>query len=130
MKLTTKASIQISIFLILDILNIISASVKIVKRPRNNLYRNDAVYNNDNKAYDKTYFFEYRVHGADSVYHGEAQYFGQSEYRNNKQVSGKYYVQLPDGRVQVVKYSVDADSGYVADVSYVYPSSNIIPSLQ
>merc|ERR1712066_452752 len=32
--------------------------------------------------------------------------------------SGSYYVNLPDSRVQKVTYSVNADGGYIAEVSY------------
>lgn len=44
--------------------------------------------------------------------------FGQNEGRDGYATSGKYYVLLPDGRVQTVTYSVDGKSGYVADVQY------------
>ncbi|XP_068209984.1 cuticle protein 21-like [Palaemon carinicauda] len=44
--------------------------------------------------------------------------FGHQETRDGDDTQGSYYVQLPDGRLQTVKYYVDGDSGYVADVSY------------
>ena len=63
----------------------------------------------------------------------------QCSYRTNSltrdletkilKLSGKYYVQLPDGRVQVVKYRVTKDSGYVADVSYINPSAKTLPAI-
>ncbi|XP_042875665.1 pro-resilin-like [Penaeus japonicus] len=44
--------------------------------------------------------------------------FGHQESRDGDDTQGSYYVQLPDGRLQTVKYFVDGDSGYVAEVSY------------
>ena len=44
--------------------------------------------------------------------------FGQSETRDGAATSGSYYVALPDGRTQKVVYTVNGDSGYIADVSY------------
>jgi hypothetical protein len=44
--------------------------------------------------------------------------FGHSESRDGDRTDGQYYVLLPDGRVQYVKYYVDGYSGYVAEVSY------------
>ena len=45
--------------------------------------------------------------------------YGHDEKRDNYATSGSYRVALPDGRTQVVSYSVsDAFSGYVADVKY------------
>ncbi|XP_068209989.1 cuticle protein 7-like [Palaemon carinicauda] len=53
--------------------------------------------------------------------------FGHQETRDGDNTQGSYYVQLPDGRLQTVKYYVDGDSGYVAEVSYQgearYPDS-------
>ena len=37
--------------------------------------------------------------------------FGQHETRNGANTSGSYYVQLPDGRLQKVSYSVDGYGG-------------------
>ena len=44
--------------------------------------------------------------------------FGQSETRDGPATSGSYFVVLPDGRTQKVVYTVNGDSGYIADVSY------------
>ncbi|XP_068210720.1 pro-resilin-like [Palaemon carinicauda] len=44
--------------------------------------------------------------------------FGHQETRDGDYTQGSYYVQLPDGRLQTVKYSVNDDSGYVAEVTY------------
>ncbi|XP_068210492.1 pro-resilin-like [Palaemon carinicauda] len=44
--------------------------------------------------------------------------FGHQETRDGDDTQGSYYVQLPDGRLQTVKYSVNDDSGYVAEVTY------------
>ncbi|XP_066948368.1 pro-resilin-like [Macrobrachium rosenbergii] len=53
--------------------------------------------------------------------------FGHQETRDGDNTQGSYYVQLPDGRLQTVKYFVDGDSGYVAEVTYQgearYPDS-------
>lgn len=44
--------------------------------------------------------------------------YGHAERRNGDTTEGMYRVLLPDGRVQVVTYSVIGDSGFVATVSY------------
>ncbi|XP_064122623.1 pro-resilin-like [Macrobrachium nipponense] len=44
--------------------------------------------------------------------------FGHQETRDGDDTQGSYYVELPDGRLQTVKYFVDGDSGYVAEVNY------------
>merc|ERR1712036_96608 len=66
--------------------------------------------------YDETpkpYAFEYGV--ADD-YSGAR--FAQSGNTDGKVTSGSYTVNLPDGRVQTVTYTVDDYAGYVADVKY------------
>ena len=45
--------------------------------------------------------------------------FAQNEKRDGYNTAGEYRVALPDGRTQIVTYSVaDGYSGYVADVRY------------
>ena len=43
--------------------------------------------------------------------------FGHKESSDGAVVTGTYYVQLPDGRMETVNYKADAN-GYVAEVSY------------
>ena len=51
--------------------------------------------------------------------------YGQTESRDGYNTQGEYFVNLPDGRLQKVTYTVLGDAGYVADVTYtgeaVYP---------
>jgi len=68
------------------------------------------------------YHYEYKVHD-DKVYLD----FGAEEEGDGKDnVHGFYHVQLPDGRLQKVTYTVNGYSGYIADVTYdgeaVHPS--------
>ncbi|XP_069977407.1 pro-resilin-like [Penaeus vannamei] len=59
------------------------------------------------------YDFSYAVNDPAS-----ANDFGHQEARDGDHTQGSYYVLLPDGRVQRVTYSVNGDSGYVAEVTY------------
>merc|ERR1719513_523452 len=68
------------------------------------------------------YHYEYKVHD-DKEYLG----FGAEEEGDGKDnVVGFYHVQLPDGRLQKVTYTVNGYGGYIADVTYdgkaVHPS--------
>ena len=54
--------------------------------------------------------------------------FGAKEARDGYLTNGKYYVNLPDGRLQTVTYTVDGGNGYVPVVEYSgeaqYPAEN------
>ncbi|XP_068220658.1 cuticle protein 21-like [Palaemon carinicauda] len=59
------------------------------------------------------YSFKYDVNDPDSEVN-----FDHGEKRDGPQAQGSYSVKLPDSRVQRVTYTVDGDSGYVAEVTY------------
>ena len=61
------------------------------------------------------YSYGYSVHGprlSDPRY-------DKTETRIGGMTEGGYSVDLPDGRTQIVTYTVRGDEGYVAKVSYV-----------
>merc|ERR1719215_1719815 len=67
-------------------------------------------------AYDGPAVYQYGYAVADD-YSGAN--FAQNENRDGYATNGEYRVALPDGRTQIVTYSVaDGYSGYVADVRY------------
>lgn len=44
--------------------------------------------------------------------------FNHVEDSDGKDVTGEYSVLLPDGRMQIVRFTVDPVNGYQADVTY------------
>ncbi|KAK8392536.1 hypothetical protein O3P69_014729 [Scylla paramamosain] len=44
--------------------------------------------------------------------------YAHQETRNGDNTQGYYFVQLPDGRLQKVTYSVQGNSGFLAEVTY------------
>ncbi|XP_042893526.1 pro-resilin-like, partial [Penaeus japonicus] len=75
--------------------------------------------------YDYNYAVEDHYSGND---------FGHQEARDGYNTQGSYYVLLPDGRLQKVTYTVNGDSGFVAEVSYEgeakYPEYKPAPAYQ
>ncbi|CAO1305763.1 unnamed protein product [Diamesa tonsa] len=65
--------------------------------------------NNDFKQYRFSYAVKDHTSGDD---------FSHTQRQQNGAVQGNYQVQLPDGRMQIVKYTADDVNGYRADVSY------------
>ncbi|XP_042858839.1 pro-resilin-like [Penaeus japonicus] len=72
-----------------------------------------AQYGSSEPVDPASYTFSYDANDAQS-----GNQYGHAEQRDGPQSSGEYRVLLPDGRTQVVQYSVEGDSGYVAKVSY------------
>ncbi|XP_068207161.1 putative per-hexamer repeat protein 5 [Palaemon carinicauda] len=62
---------------------------------------------------DASYSFRYDV---EDPYAGN--YFGHHEERDGDYTAGAYHVLLPDGRRQKVSYTVNGDSGFVAQIEY------------
>ena len=77
------------------------------------------------EGHPRPYQYQY---GVSDAYSGSQ--FTEAQAQDEKGVVvGSYSVALPDGRLQVVKYTADPYGGYVAEVSYegqaVYP--DIVP---
>merc|ERR1712110_800624 len=67
-------------------------------------------------SYDEPAAYNYQ-YGVQDSYSGAN--FGQNEHRDGYATNGEYRVALPDGRTQIVTYTVaDGYSGYIADVKY------------
>ncbi|XP_053647832.1 cuticle protein 7-like [Cherax quadricarinatus] len=60
-----------------------------------------------------SYNFQYGVKDDQGGAH-----FGQDETYDGHLIKGSYYIALPDGRMQTVKYQADHVIGYVADVEF------------
>nr|CAH7723064.1 unnamed protein product [Callosobruchus chinensis] len=67
----------------------------------------------------KNYAFSYKV--VDSATGDD---FSHSQVRTAKTTNGEYRVRLPDGRIQIVKYTADKN-GYKADVRYEEDSRTV-----
>ena len=74
------------------------------------------VYQYDHHPYH--YSYGYSVYGP-GLYGGAGPRFDKTESRIGGVTEGGYTVDLPDGRTQIVSYTVRGDQGYVAKVSYV-----------
>nr|XP_027214641.1 cuticle protein 19-like [Penaeus vannamei] len=59
------------------------------------------------------YDFSY---GVNDAYSGTPH--GHEESRDGQFTKGIYYVQLPDGRLQQITYTVDGDSGFLAELKH------------
>lgn len=75
----------------------------------NYLDETEPLTTHDKKRYRFSYAVKDGISGDD---------FSHTQNQENGAVHGSYKVHLPDGRVQVVKYTADDVHGYRADVTY------------
>merc|ERR1712223_1446805 len=87
---------------------------KIVYQPQPATYKPAAPYVDQYADTPAVYTWEYAV--KDDYTSND---FGAKESRDGYLTNGKYYVALPDGRLQTVTYTVDGGTGYVPVVEYV-----------
>ncbi|XP_068210418.1 cuticle protein 8-like [Palaemon carinicauda] len=95
------------------------ASVTVADEQPSNLYEPpetqpaSSEYSSEEINEPAKYDFEFAV---EDGYSGAN--FNHQEEREEDNTQGSYSVLLPDGRRQTVKYHVDGDSGYVAEITY------------
>merc|ERR1712029_1226679 len=88
----------------------------VVHKPVHHAAPYHAPAHHDKPAYDGPAVYQFGYAVADD-YSGAS--FAANENRDGYATAGEYRVALPDGRTQIVTYSVgDAYTGYVADVKY------------
>ena len=91
-----KAIKQVSVLCLIITLNIITDPATSAIRNSRPLHKRTSYshgqgHSHNHIKYDNAYFYDYRIHGADNKHHGEDQYFGQSEYRNDNKVSKFFF---------------------------------------
>lgn len=74
------------------------------------------------EEYASQYRFGYRVRDEHA-----GNDFGHAETRDGKMTKGEYFVTLPDGRLQSVKYWAD-QGGYHAQISYTNHAAHPAPA--
>ncbi|XP_042239745.1 pro-resilin-like [Homarus americanus] len=89
---------------------VLCAATMTVARPQN---RPNEYYSSTGPDIPAQYNFNWQVKDDPS-----GNDFGHEESRDGDNTQGSYYVLLPDGRLQRVTYTVDGNSGYVAEVTY------------
>ncbi|XP_063600981.1 pro-resilin-like [Penaeus indicus] len=99
------------VLLLLSLAAIVAADTREVYRPPQEISEESSEESYESS--EAKYSFDWAVSDDSS-----SNEFGHQETRDGDLTQGSYYVQLPDGRLQTVKYYVDGDSGYVAEVNY------------
>lgn len=79
------------------------------RRGQRDFGQDDSIGGEDGTA---EYNFAYEVNS------DEGAQFSQQEEASGGVITGEYRVNLPDGRVQIVRYSASAETGFVAEVTY------------
>ncbi|XP_047478981.1 cuticle protein-like [Penaeus chinensis] len=101
------------ILLLLSLAAIVAADSRKIYRPTQSSQETSESSEESYESSEAKYSFNWAVSDDSS-----SNEFGHQEARDGDHTQGSYYVQLPDGRLQTVKYFVDGDSGYVAEVNY------------
>ncbi|XP_027216988.2 pro-resilin isoform X1 [Penaeus vannamei] len=101
------------VLLLLSLAAVVAADSRQIYRPPQSSQETSESSEESYESSEAKYSFNWAVSDDSS-----SNEFGHQEARDGDHTQGSYYVQLPDGRLQTVKYFVDGDSGYVAEVNY------------
>ncbi|XP_069972552.1 uncharacterized protein [Penaeus vannamei] len=108
-----RLTMNTKVLLLLSLAAIVAADSREIYRPRQSSQETSESSEESYESSEAKYSFNWAVSDDSS-----SNEFGHQEARDGDHTQGSYYVQLPDGRLQTVKYFVDGDSGYVAEVNY------------